>query len=117
MLDTADKRAPGCSTTGSARLAPFRACLSRVRNLLSGLAGALEAPDVPRLLVLEPGLLGFRGALCGVAGRTGAIDRRVVQEIRALIPLEAGRTGRDGVDYRLLAARGYAPDRWMRRRH
>ena len=29
-----------------------------------GLAGGLEAPDVPRLLPLEPDILGFRGALC-----------------------------------------------------
>lgn len=81
----------------------------RRHGLLSGLAGALEAPDVPRLLVLEAGLLGFRGALCGENGRTGAIDLDSVQQIRALIPPE-NLGGMSGVTYRLLAARGYAPD-------
>jgi dihydroneopterin aldolase len=44
------------------------------QGLLSGLAGGLEPPDVPRLLVLEPGFLGVRG-------RT--------RLMRALIPTEA----------------------------
>jgi dihydroneopterin aldolase len=81
----------------------------RAQGLVCGLAGALEAPDVPRLLVLEPGWLGFRGALCGGNGRAAAIDPAAVREIRALIPPES-RRGATGTDCRLLAARGYAPD-------
>ena len=34
------------------------------KGLLTGLAGSLEAADVPRLLLLAPDYLGFRGALC-----------------------------------------------------
>lgn len=78
-------------------------------RLLCGLAGALEAPDVPRLLVLAPGVLGFRGALCGNADRAAAIDPELVREIRDLIPSERTASGR-ALDYRLLAARGYALD-------
>jgi FolB domain-containing protein len=78
-------------------------------GLLAGLAGSLEPPDVPRLLVLAPDLLGFRGALCGPGGRTAAIDLARVQAVRGLIPPEAPAAGAREVDYRLLAARMYAP--------
>ncbi len=81
----------------------------RALGLMAGLAGSLEPPDVPRLLVLNPDLLGFRGALCGEGGRAAAIDLGCVQAIRALIPPELPITGTRDVDYRLLAARGYAP--------
>jgi dihydroneopterin aldolase len=78
-------------------------------GLLSGLAGSLEAPDVPRLLLLRPGFLGFRGALCGTDGRAGRIDPEAVRQIRALIPPETIAPA-DAVDYRVLAAHGYVPD-------
>jgi (5-formylfuran-3-yl)methyl phosphate synthase len=76
-------------------------------GLDAGLSGSLEPPDVPRLLVLSPDLLGFRGALCGVGERWGSLDLAHVQAIRGLIPPEL--PARADVDYRLLAARGYAP--------
>jgi dihydroneopterin aldolase len=84
----------------------------RQHGLMGGLAGSLEAPDVPRLLLLAPDVLGFRGALCGNHDRTGDIDPAAVDVIRALIP-EDPRAVRPHaaaakVDYRLLAARGYA---------
>jgi dihydroneopterin aldolase len=113
MLDTARK--------GSGRLLDHMsiAALSefmdacRARNLLGGLAGALEAPDVPRLLLLAPDVLGFRGALCRDSDRTARIDPAAVDVIRALIPADARGTAQQSgpparVDYRLLAARGYA---------
>src|SRR5215207_3500174 len=62
----------------------FRSC-----GLLSGLAGSLEAPDVPRLLLLAPDFLGFRGALCAGTDRAGPIHPRAVEVIRALIPAES----------------------------
>jgi dihydroneopterin aldolase len=85
----------------------------RRNGVMAGLAGSLEAPDVPRLLVLEPDVLGFRGALCRDQDRTGRIDPTAVEAIRALIPEDprAARQHGEGaakVDYRLLAARGYA---------
>jgi (5-formylfuran-3-yl)methyl phosphate synthase len=77
-------------------------------GLDAGLAGSLEPPDVPRLLVLAPDLLGFRSALCDRGERTAALDLARVQAIRGLIPPELP-AGAAEVDYRLLAARGYAP--------
>ena len=39
------------------------------KKLMAGLAGSLEPPDISRLLVLYPNILGFRSALCsGAAG-------------------------------------------------
>jgi dihydroneopterin aldolase len=84
----------------------------RRHGLMGGLAGSLEAPDVPRLLLLAPDVLGFRGALCRGQDRTERIDPAAVEVIRALIPEDtrlARSLGGDApkVDYRLLAARGY----------
>jgi dihydroneopterin aldolase len=50
-----------------------------------GFAGALEAPDVERLLLLAPDMLGFRAALT----RAGEMNPARVEMIRALIPLES----------------------------
>jgi dihydroneopterin aldolase len=76
----------------------------RALNLMSGLAGSLEAPDVPRLLLVRPDVLGFRGALCRAHDRRGAIDPAAVVLIRDLIPRE--RPDPDAspkIDWRLLA--------------
>ncbi len=76
----------------------------RALNLISGLAGSLEAPDVPRLLLLGPDVLGFRGAFCRAHDRKGAIDPQAVALIRDLIPRE--RPDPDAspkIDWRLLA--------------
>ena len=108
MLDTADKsQGRLLDHMDLPRLHQFVAECRRDR-LVSGLAGALEAPDVPRLLVLQPGVLGFRSALCGNS-RTSSIEPAAVQEIRNLIPPEDAADDR-AVDYRLLAARGYTQD-------
>ena len=56
--------------------------------MLAGLAGSLEAPDIPRLLLLSPDILGFRGALCTGLNRTARIDAAAVDVIRALIPAD-----------------------------
>jgi len=85
----------------------------RRHSVMGGLAGSLEAPDVPRLLLLAPDVLGFRGALCRDHDRTGGIDAAAVDVIRALIPedpraVRPHGAGAAKVDYRLLAARGYA---------
>ncbi len=60
----------------------------RMHGLLCGLAGSLEAPDVPRLLLLAPDILGFRGALCVGHDRAGRLDPHAVNLIRELIPRE-----------------------------
>ena len=81
-------------------------------GLFAGLAGALEAPDVPRLLVLKPAVLGFRGALCGApsgpASREAPISLDAVRRIRALIPSETSRGAGGHEHTSTLAAQGYA---------
>ena len=76
----------------------------RALNLMSGLAGSLEAPDVPRLLLVRPDVLGFRGALCHAHDRRGAIDPHAVALIRDLIPRERPEPDASPkIDWRLLA--------------
>lgn len=112
MLDTARKGAGGLlERMAITALGEFIAAC-RGHGLLAGLAGSLEAPDIPRLLLLDPDLLGFRGALCAGQQRAMAIDPDAVRIVRELIPLDAhsaagARREATKVDYRLLAARGY----------
>ncbi|MHB8883686.1 MAG: (5-formylfuran-3-yl)methyl phosphate synthase [Methylovirgula sp.] len=80
-------------------------------KLSAGLAGALEPPDISRLLLLEPGFLGFRGALCVGRDRKARIAAAQVKLVRDLIPRERGTkeaAEEFKVDLRLLAARGYS---------
>jgi len=84
----------------------------RAQGLLAGLAGSLEAADVPRLLLLAPDYLGFRGALCGSHDRRAGLDPAELKVIRGLIPqdprnVQAERPEQKKSDYWLLAARGY----------
>jgi dihydroneopterin aldolase len=112
MLDTAKKGAGRLlDHMGVAALDHF---IGRCREngLTPGLAGSLEAPDVPRLLPLQPDYLGFRGSLCQGRAREAAIDAASVQMIRDLIPRESD--GQDGssetrIDWRLLLGRGFVP--------
>jgi dihydroneopterin aldolase len=110
MIDTADKSGGRLLDHLPPERVPGFVRTAKGLGLTVGLAGSLEAPDVPRLLPSKPDFLGFRGALCSKSQRTKAIDPYAVAEIRTLIPEErpAGQTGQ--VDYRLLAARGYSPD-------
>jgi dihydroneopterin aldolase len=109
MVDTADKSRGRLLDHLPPEQIPSFVDRARSHGLRTGLSGSLEEPDIPRLLPFEPDFLGFRGALCSGA-RTVSIDPKAVARIRALIPDERG-TGRSaGVDYRLLAARGYSPD-------
>lgn len=110
MLDTADKSAG--RLLDHMDLPALRRFVDTCSGLglFCGLAGSLEPPDIPRLLLLNPGFLGFRGALCGAGGRTGGINAEAVQRVRALIPAEIEATDSAGFNYRVLAARGYGPD-------
>ncbi len=66
----------------------LEAFVRRCRELrLEGwLAGSLQSPDVPRLLLVEPDVLGFRSALCARGRPDGPLDPRRVALIRDLIP-------------------------------
>ncbi len=70
-----------------AALEDFVVC-ARANGLMAGLAGSLEAPDIPRLLLLDPDFLGFRRALCAEHDRGGSIDPAATRLIRELIPLD-----------------------------
>jgi dihydroneopterin aldolase len=115
MLDTADKRAGRLLDCMDAASLRNFVSICREHGLMTGLAGSLEAPDVPRLLLLEPDYLGFRGALCVGRDRRARIDPASVGIIRELIPFDPhSAASQDAavakVDYRLLAARGYSVD-------
>ncbi|MEJ0074439.1 MAG: (5-formylfuran-3-yl)methyl phosphate synthase [Alphaproteobacteria bacterium] len=115
MLDTARKGSGGLLAHKSIPELGDFIDTARAKGLLAGLAGSLEAPDVPRLLLLAPDILGFRGALCADGDRTGSLDTAAIDEIRGLIPIDVRRMTRDKsapakIDYRLLAARGYSVD-------
>lgn len=85
MLDTAEKGNGGLLRQLPAdRVARFVEQASALQ-LKVGLAGSLEAPDIPRLLALKPDFLGFRRALC-VGGRRNKIDEEALLQIRKLIP-------------------------------
>jgi len=79
---------------------------ARACGLTVGLAGALETPDIPRLLLLAPDVLGLRAR----PFVTARIDM-----VRALVP----RPAPDGVpaelDLRRRAARGQAPEQRQER--
>ena len=88
MLDTAHKgkgRLLDCMSVGV--LADFVG-RCRALGLKAGLAGSLEAPDAPRMLVLRPDVLGFRGALCEAGDRRHTLAPDAVTLIRDLIPRE-----------------------------
>jgi FolB domain-containing protein len=113
MADTANKAAG--RLPDQMDMAELMAFVERARglNLLCGLAGSLEWPDVPRLLLLSPDFLGFRRALCPAGERAAAVDANAVAVLRQLIPVDSRSTIQENVrkvDYRLLAARGYSYD-------
>lgn len=84
MLDTAGKAA-GALTDALplARLSEF-VRLARAAGLTAGLAGSLRLEHVATLSSLQPGILGFRGALCRL-GRTSALDAKNVCAVRAAL--------------------------------
>lgn len=115
MLDTAQKSAGRLLQRADITALRDFVAACRTHGLLAGLAGSLETPDIPRLLLLEPDYLGFRRALCGDEDRAGRIDPQAVGIVRGLIPLDPRSAAHADpaarkVDYRLLATRGYSLD-------
>jgi (5-formylfuran-3-yl)methyl phosphate synthase len=104
MLDTRDKTRGRLSAHLEVVQVNEFCTQCRSLNLISGLAGSLEAPDVPRLLLVRPDVLGFRGALCDAGDRRAAIDPAAVVLIRDLIPRERPiPDASPKIDWRLLA--------------
>jgi FolB domain-containing protein len=102
MLDTARKGSGRLLDHASVAFLQDYVDQCRSLGLMSGLAGSLEPPDIPRLLLLAPDLLGFRGALCAGGERAGRIDPRCVRVVRELIPQGGSRERRlpDRADHR-----------------
>ena len=106
MLDTAHKgKARLIDAMDIGALTDFVA-KCRALGLSSGLAGALEPPDAPRLLVTGADVLGFRGALCARGDRRGALDSRATALIRDLIPARRGERAAPAGDWSHIG-RGY----------
>jgi (5-formylfuran-3-yl)methyl phosphate synthase len=85
MLDTADKSAGGLRSHMSIETLAAFVQLARGHGLFTGLAGSLKIEDVAALLPLAPDYLGFRGALCADATRTGNLSAPRCAAIRAAI--------------------------------
>lgn len=91
MLDTADKTSGGLlSHLDRDTLATF-VRRGRKLGLLTGLAGSLQATDIPVLSALAPDYLGFRTALCQDGMRTSRLSVSAIERVRARLD-EAGRT-------------------------
>ena len=103
MLDTRAKGAGRLlNHLDVARLASFCAA-ARDNGLTAGLAGSLEPPDIPRLLLTGPYALGFRGALCKDRVRGAGLDSQAFALVRDLIPRErVVSEGAEVVDLRQL---------------
>ena len=69
----------------------------RAAGIPFGLAGGLEAPDVARLLVLQPDLLGFDVALRRDHQPANSLDAKALATMRALIPHDARVRGSGGL--------------------
>jgi len=115
MLDTAGKGAGRLLAHADAAALGAFVRMCRAHELMTGLAGSLEAPDVPRLLLLSPDFLGFRGALCDAHVRTRGLDAAAFDVIRGLIPRERGHSAEPGdahgTHYWQLAARNIPIER------
>lgn len=84
MLATADDRRLIDAVAIAHLDAVAHAC--RAAGLRFGLAGDLEAPDVVRLLLLEPDVLGFDAAVRAGHRRDGALDLSALVALRGLVP-------------------------------
>jgi (5-formylfuran-3-yl)methyl phosphate synthase len=100
LLDAADKSGRRLlDHLDPPRIEAFCAACRQLR-LSPWLAGLLQAPDVPRLLLVEPDVLGFRSALCARGRRDSALDPRRIALIRDLIPREGAAGSEAGLSSR-----------------
>jgi dihydroneopterin aldolase len=115
MLDTANKTGARLLDHMDITALALFVDTAHAHGLITGLAGSLETPDIPRLLLVAPDVLGFRRALCIDHDRNARIDSGAVAAVRSLIPADSLKLHHAGesaprIDYGVLAARGYAID-------
>ena len=85
MLDTSDKRSGSLGQHTSLAQVKEWVAATRQAGLLCGLAGQLDAESACALLCARPDYLGFRGALCNRAVRTGPICPDAVRKLLATL--------------------------------
>jgi uncharacterized protein (UPF0264 family) len=85
MLDTASKCEK--NLVDHLSMEKLRGFLKRAHELglQTGLAGSLKLSDIPPLAALQPGYLGFRGALCDMQERSGALLQSRLEEAKKLL--------------------------------
>ena len=81
MLDTADKSSGALPDVLAEDALRTFLRYARKYGLTAGLAGSLKIAHIAALALLQPDIIGFRGALC-TSGRTGALDAARVQSVR-----------------------------------
>ena len=75
------------------------------RGLTAWIGGALEAPDVPRLLALAPDVLAFRRSVCHGGKQNASLDPARIALMRDLIP-RGMLPGRGEIDAQVSAQLG-----------
>lgn len=85
MLDTARKDGPSLRGLLPAAALERFVLEARALGLVTGLAGRLARGDVAPLCGFAPDYLGFRGALCSAAQRTGVLDPASVRAVREML--------------------------------
>ena len=94
---------------GIAQLDAF-ATACREHRLVFGFGGGLEAPDIARLLLLDPDVLAFDTATREGHRMAGPIDPAALDTIRALIPRVGGTPPASGPIHRTVVDRVFVRD-------
>lgn len=108
MMDTCDKSGPGLrGVVGMEWLKEFVDGAHEL-GLMAGLAGSLTRPDIAPLALLDPDILGFRGALCksGVRHRPFCAD--AMARVRSVFS-EAQRQRAESATAQIPALRAWGP--------
>ena len=85
MLDTAGKSGGTLRDHMNDRTIALFVTAARALGLRVGLAGSLSLGDIAPLMRASPDFLGFRRALCGADGRTGALDASAMAALRSAL--------------------------------
>ncbi len=85
MLDTMNKQNGSLTRVLPLNVISDFVTLTKNQQLLCGLAGSLQQPDIPELLDLKPDYLGFRGAICQHKNRTDSMNESALQAIHLAI--------------------------------
>jgi len=85
MLDTAQKNGTSLMYHQPAEILRDFVISARNLGLQSGVAGSLRFEHIPELKKINPGYMGFRGALCDQFDRSSGINKSKVFELKNLL--------------------------------